>query len=109
MSVPSSDSEFVTRADASVYETEHGRMRGLSKGHDLADLAGFYGAFGLPLDTLSAGAVRLARVGYWGPLAIFAAIAVVGAIASTMLVRRMRVGPVVDPPRRSPRPSGDPA
>lgn len=35
----------------SLYETEHGRMRGLSKGHDLADLAGFYGAFGLALDT----------------------------------------------------------
>jgi nitrate reductase assembly molybdenum cofactor insertion protein NarJ len=35
----------------SLYETEHGRMRGLSKGHDLADLAGFYAAFGLALDT----------------------------------------------------------
>ncbi len=34
----------------SLYETEHGRMRGLSKGHDLADLAGFYKAFGLTLD-----------------------------------------------------------
>ncbi len=34
----------------SLYETEHGRMRGLSKGHDLADLAGFYHAFGLELD-----------------------------------------------------------
>lgn len=35
----------------SLYETEHGRMRGLGKGHDLADLAGFYRAFGLELDT----------------------------------------------------------
>lgn len=35
----------------SLYETEHGRMRGLSKGNDLADLAGFYSAFGLTLDT----------------------------------------------------------
>jgi len=35
----------------SLYETEHGRMRGLAKGHDLADLAGFYTAFGLTLDT----------------------------------------------------------
>ncbi len=34
----------------SLYETEHGRMRGLSKGRDLADLAGFYTAFGLALD-----------------------------------------------------------
>lgn len=34
----------------SLYETEHGRMRGLAKGHDLADLAGFYRAFGLTLD-----------------------------------------------------------
>ncbi len=35
----------------SLYETEHGRMRGLSKGHDLADLSGFYRAFGLALDS----------------------------------------------------------
>lgn len=34
----------------SLYETEHGRMRGLSKGNDLADIAGFYLAFGLKLD-----------------------------------------------------------
>lgn len=34
----------------SLYETEHGRMRGLAKGHDLADLSGFYKAFGLDLD-----------------------------------------------------------
>jgi nitrate reductase assembly molybdenum cofactor insertion protein NarJ len=34
----------------SLYETEHGRMRGLSKGNDLADLAGFYHAFGFSLD-----------------------------------------------------------
>jgi putative dimethyl sulfoxide reductase chaperone len=34
----------------SLYETEHGRMRGLAKGNDLADLAGFYLAFGLTLD-----------------------------------------------------------
>lgn len=34
----------------SLYETEHGRMRGMSKGNDLADIAGFYQAFGLELD-----------------------------------------------------------
>ncbi len=39
------------RGRVSLYETEHGRMRGLSKGRDLADLAGFYAAFGLALDT----------------------------------------------------------
>lgn len=35
---------------ASLYETEYGRMRGMGKGHTLADLAGFYHAFGLTLD-----------------------------------------------------------
>jgi len=35
----------------SLYETEYGRMRGMSKGNDLADIAGFYHAFGLDLDT----------------------------------------------------------
>jgi nitrate reductase assembly molybdenum cofactor insertion protein NarJ len=35
----------------SLYETEHGRMRGLSKGNDLADIAGFYLAFGLKLES----------------------------------------------------------
>lgn len=35
---------------ASLYETEYGRMRGMSKGNDLADIAGFYRAFGLDLD-----------------------------------------------------------
>lgn len=34
----------------SLYETEYGRMRGMRKGHDLADIAGFYQAFGLVLD-----------------------------------------------------------
>lgn len=32
-----------------LYETEYGRMRGLSKGRDLADVMGFYAAFGLNL------------------------------------------------------------
>ncbi len=32
---------------ASLYETEYGRMRGMSKGPELADLNGFYRAFGL--------------------------------------------------------------
>ena len=35
---------------ASLYETEYGRMRGMAKGTDLADVAGFYQAFGLELD-----------------------------------------------------------
>lgn len=35
---------------ASLYETEYGRMRGMSKGSDLADIAGFYHAFALTLD-----------------------------------------------------------
>lgn len=30
-----------------IHETEYGRMRGLSKGNDLADVEGFYLAFGL--------------------------------------------------------------
>lgn len=33
-----------------LYETEYGRMRGLSKGRDLADIVGFYHAFGFELD-----------------------------------------------------------
>jgi nitrate reductase assembly molybdenum cofactor insertion protein NarJ len=32
---------------ASLYETEYGRMRGMAKGNDLADIAGFYNAFGV--------------------------------------------------------------
>lgn len=32
-----------------IYETEYGRSRGLSKGRDLADVAGFYRAFGFAL------------------------------------------------------------
>jgi len=35
---------------ASLYETEYGRMRGMAKGNDLADISGFYAAFGLTLD-----------------------------------------------------------
>lgn len=31
----------------SLHETEYGRMRGMAKGHDLADISGFYQAFGL--------------------------------------------------------------
>lgn len=38
------------KARVSLYETEYGRMRGMSKGRDLADLSGFYRAFGLELD-----------------------------------------------------------
>ncbi len=30
-----------------IHETEYGRMRGMAKGNELADLAGFYTAFGL--------------------------------------------------------------
>lgn len=45
-------SRYVERFDrggqrASLYETEYGRMRGMSKGRDLADIAGFYQAFGM--------------------------------------------------------------
>ena len=62
-----------------LYETEYGRMRGMSKGHDLADIGGFYRAFGLEIDApemldhiavelefyavLLAKAAHLARVG----------------------------------------------
>lgn len=35
---------------ASLYETEHGRMRGMGKGNDLADISGFYAAFGFTRD-----------------------------------------------------------
>ena len=35
-----------------LYETEYGRMRGLSKGNDLADIVGFYRAFGFDVDNL---------------------------------------------------------
>jgi nitrate reductase assembly molybdenum cofactor insertion protein NarJ len=35
---------------APLYETEYGRMRGMAKGSDLADIAGFYRAFGLEID-----------------------------------------------------------
>lgn len=34
----------------SLYETEYGRMRGMAKGRDLADLNGFYLAFGMQTD-----------------------------------------------------------
>jgi nitrate reductase assembly molybdenum cofactor insertion protein NarJ len=30
-----------------IHETEYGRMRGMAKGNELADIAGFYTAFGL--------------------------------------------------------------
>jgi nitrate reductase assembly molybdenum cofactor insertion protein NarJ len=48
-------SAYIDRFDrgkhrVSLYETEYGRMRGLSKGNDLADLCGFYRAFGLTLE-----------------------------------------------------------
>ena len=41
--------DLFDRGDGRVplYETEYGRMRGMSKGNDLADIAGFYQAFGL--------------------------------------------------------------
>lgn len=47
-------SAYVARFDrgdvrTSLYETEHGRMRGTAKGPELADIAGFYRAFGVDL------------------------------------------------------------
>lgn len=36
---------------ASLYETEHGHMRGMGKGNELADIAGFYLAFGVSIDS----------------------------------------------------------
>ena len=36
---------------ASLYETEHGHLRGMGKGRDLADIAGFYAAFGFKIDS----------------------------------------------------------
>lgn len=35
---------------AALYETEYGRMRGLSKGNSLADIMGFYTAFGFSIE-----------------------------------------------------------
>lgn len=45
-------SRYLSRFDVGkgrvpLYETEYGRMRGLAKGQDLADIRGFYSAFGL--------------------------------------------------------------
>lgn len=40
----------VSKERVPLYETEHGRMRGMSKGNDLADISGFYKAFGLEPD-----------------------------------------------------------
>lgn len=37
------------RTRSPLYETEYGRMRGMSKGTELADIAGFYQAFGMVL------------------------------------------------------------
>jgi nitrate reductase assembly molybdenum cofactor insertion protein NarJ len=37
------------RGNSPLYETEYGRMRGMSKGTDLADIAGFYQAFGMTI------------------------------------------------------------
>jgi nitrate reductase assembly molybdenum cofactor insertion protein NarJ len=53
--LPDLQSDYIELFDrgkgrVSLYETEHGRMRGLSKGNDLADIAGFYRAFSLTLD-----------------------------------------------------------
>lgn len=39
----------VGKGHVPLYETEYGRSRGLSKGRDLADVAGFYRAFGFAL------------------------------------------------------------
>lgn len=39
------------RDRVALYETEYGRMRGLSKGNDLADILGFYQAFGFDMDS----------------------------------------------------------
>jgi nitrate reductase assembly molybdenum cofactor insertion protein NarJ len=38
------------KSRVSLYETEHGPMRGAAKGNDLADIAGFYQAFQLAQD-----------------------------------------------------------
>lgn len=48
-------STYIDRFDrgerrVSLHETEHGRMRGMAKGNDLADISGFYRAFGLVID-----------------------------------------------------------
>jgi nitrate reductase assembly molybdenum cofactor insertion protein NarJ len=53
--LPSLRSQYIELFDrggqrASLYETEYGRMRGMSKGRDLADIAGFYRAFGMTLE-----------------------------------------------------------
>lgn len=40
----------VGKGHTPIYETEYGRMRGLAKGKDLADVMAFYQAFGFGLD-----------------------------------------------------------
>ncbi len=48
-------SEYIDRFDRGksanpLYETEYGRDRALAKGHELADISGFYKAFGLEFE-----------------------------------------------------------
>jgi hypothetical protein len=60
----------------------------LERSHWLPDASPLVGFFGLPLDTLSTGALRLARHGFPGPAVIFGVIAVLGAAAAWQLARR---------------------
>ncbi len=60
-------SEYITIFDNGkdsnpIYETEYDRRRALAKGTELADIAGFYNAFGFELDTSLGGMEMLDHV-----------------------------------------------
>ncbi|MBC8072191.1 MAG: hypothetical protein IAG13_27975 [Deltaproteobacteria bacterium] len=64
------------------------RWHYLERSHWLPDASPLVGFFGLPLDTLSTGAIRLARHGYPGPAIVFGVVGVIGVAAAWRLARR---------------------
>ena len=65
----------------------------LVRSHWSPEASPLVGFFTLPLDTLSSGARLLARHGHPGPWRLFLGIAVVGALALAVLVRRLAFAP----------------
>ncbi len=63
----------------------------LERSHWLPDASPMVGFGGLPLDTLSTGAIRLAGHGYPGPAIVFGVIAAVGLFAGWRLLGRRAV------------------